>query len=197
MNDENTPIIGSIEDGQLPDVSSDVAAEPSPLPPVAPTASELLAEELLGILNDFAARIPGLVSPHASTALTVRRGRTVPKAFMRSAIFTVQESGSLQAIGTLSIDDAREALQFVEAFRVVAERLRILTTDLNFTIDWKTSLVADATLRVYAISKAMARDPNSGNLGGHNAFLKKHLGRKGRGSKVKTPPPDAAPNAAP
>src|SRR5258708_33539815 len=36
--------------------------------PSPPNASELLAAELLGVLNDFAARVPGLSSPHKSTA---------------------------------------------------------------------------------------------------------------------------------
>ena len=99
--------------------------------PSPPNPSELLAAELLGVLNDFAARIPGLSSPHKSTALRVRRQRTIPKPFMRSAIFTTEQFESLQATGTLGIAAARETLQFVDAFKPVLDKLKTLAHSIT------------------------------------------------------------------
>jgi hypothetical protein len=157
-----------------------------------PTESELLAAELLGILNDFAARIPDLAEPHPATARSVRRHRTISKEFMRSAIFTSQESDEIQSAGTFNVDAARAAMQFADAFRVVAERLQSLTSAVNFTIELKMAEASDGALRVYGLAKVLARDASKAEIGGWAGVLKKHLGRKGRGSKV-TPPPDPAP----
>ena len=154
--------------------------------PSPPNASELLAAELLGVLNDFAARVPGLSSPHKSTAPSVRRHRTISKTFMRSAIFTTEEFETLQATGTLGVGAAREALQFVDAFKPVLDKLKTLTQDMGFTIELRTAEVSDASLRIYGVAKILSRDPATGDLGGHTAILKKNLGRKG-GRKKKLP----------
>jgi hypothetical protein len=167
-------------------LSSGASSESSGRVPLPPTASELLATELLGVLNDFAARIPGLSSPHKSTAGRVRGQRTISKAFMRSAIFTTEQFDYLQATGTLGIDAARETLQFVDAFKPVLDKLKTLTQDLGFTIELKTADVADAALRIYGVARILSRDPAAAELGGHAAILKKHLGRKG-GRKKKAP----------
>ncbi len=190
--------------GQVPDDAADVAgmaastSGASPESPARvyspPNPSELLAAELLGVLNDFAARIPGLSSPHKSTGPSVRRHRTIPKTFMRSAIFTTEQFESLQATGALGIAAARETLQFVDAFKPVLDKLKTLTQDMGFTIELKTSEVSDAALRIYGVARILSRDPASGDLGGHAAILKKHLGRKG--GRKKKPPQDGTPEPA-
>ena len=76
--------------------ASAFAVNPPARVPSPPNASELLAAEPLGVLNDFATRVPGLSSPHKSTAPSVRRHRTISKTFMRSAIFTTEEFETLQ-----------------------------------------------------------------------------------------------------
>lgn len=186
-------------EAQVPDDAADDAADvagitasaagasPEPAPVYSPpNPSELLAAELIGVLNDFAARVPGLTGPHKSTAMSVRRHRTISKTFMRSAIFTTGEFENLQATGTLGIDAARESLQFVDAFKPVLTELKILTKQMGFTIELRTAEVSDAALRIYGIAKILARDPSTGDLAGHAAILKKRLGRKG-GRKKKPP----------
>jgi hypothetical protein len=183
---------------QVPDDAADIvgmAASTSGTSPESPArvysppnTSELLAAELLGVLNDFAARVPGLTSPHKSTAGRVRSQRTISKAFMRSAIFTTEQFESLQATNTLGIPAAREKLQFVDAFRPVLDKLKTLTQDMGFTIEVKTAEVADAALRIYGVAKILSRDPAAAELGGHAAILKEHLGRKG--GRKKKPPQD-------
>jgi hypothetical protein len=184
---------------QVPDDDADVSgmtASPSDTSSVAkiysPNSSELLAAELLEVLNDFAARVPGLTSPHKTTSLSVRRHRTIPKAFMRSAIFTTEQFESLQSTGALGIAAARETLQFVDAFKVVLLKLKTLTQDLGFTIELKTSEVSDAALRIYGVARILSRDPAAAELGGYAATLKKHLGRKGGRKKKPATTPDPA-----
>lgn len=182
---------------QVPDDAANVSgltAPPSgtnpesPAPVYSPNPSDLLAAELLAVLNDFAARVPGLSSPHSSTAGRVRSQRTISKPFMRSAIFATEEFANLQATGALGIGAAREGLQFVDAFKPVLLKLKTLTQDMGFTIELRTAEVADAALRIYGIAKILARDPASAELGGHAAILKKRLGRKG--GRKKKPPQD-------
>ncbi len=183
-------VIGDSADSMV--VSAESAEAPQKPPPPL-TAFELLAQELLGVLNDFATRIPDLADPNPATARSVRRHRTISKEFMRTAIFTSQESDEIQSAGTFNVDAARAAMQFAEAFRVVAERLQYLTSAVNFTIELKMAEASDGALRVYGLAKVLARDPSKAEIGGWAGVLKKNLGRKGRGAKVRTPPPDPAP----
>ena len=91
------------------------------------------------------------------------------------------------------MDDARDTLQFIDAFRPVSDKVTAFAKSLNDTMaSRKANLAADA-LQVYSIAKGYARDPNSATVAALVANLKRDLGRRGRpkGSvnATKVPPP--------
>src|SRR5260221_8165961 len=170
-------------DGEL--VSRTQAAEPRlPLPL---TPEELLAQELIAVLDDFSSRFPGLVYPTEKEARRARRHRTVPKIFMQGAMSTVSET-ILKRKKNFNIDDMRDALHFVDAFAAVVDRVNYLQGAVKYTIDAKKSSVADAALQIYGVARVLSRDPERGDLVGYAKLLKGYLGRKGRGRKQRTPP---------
>lgn len=178
----------SAADGELAGTTQ--ASEPRPPLPLTP--EELLAQELIALLDDFSSRFPGLVYPTEKEARRARRHRTVPKIFMQGAISTVSET-ILKRTQNFKIDDMRDSLHFVDAFAAVMDRVNYLQGAVKYTIDAKKSSLADAALQIYGVARVMARDPKSGDLVGYAKLLKGYLGRKGRGRKRRTPPP--APDA--
>jgi hypothetical protein len=188
--DANAPLLNekaelSATDGE----PAGTAQAPEPRPPLPLTPDELLAQELIGVLNDFASRFPGLVSPTPKQERRARRHRTVPRIFMQGAMTTVSES-ILKRTQNFSIDKMRDALHFVDAFAVVMDRVNYLQRAVKYTIDEKKSSLADASLQIYGVAKEMTRDPANAELVGWAKLLKGYLGRKGRGRKVRTPPPN-------
>lgn len=164
------------------------ATTPEPRPPLPLTPDELLAQELIAVLNDFASRFPGLVYPTKKQERRARRHRTVPKIFMQGAMTTVSQS-VLKRTKNFSIDEMRDALHFIDAFAAVMDRVNYLQGAVKYTIDAKKASLADASLQIYGVAKVMARDPENAELAGWAKLLKGYLGRKGRGRKLRTPPP--------
>jgi hypothetical protein len=179
------------EKAELSDADGELAGRTpasEPRPPVPLSPEELLAQELIAVLDDFSSRFPGLVYPTEKEARRARRHRTVPKIFMQGAMSTVSET-ILKRTRNFNIDDMRDALHFVDAFAAVVDRVNYLQGAVKYTIDAKKSSVADAALQIYGVARVLSRDPERGDLVGYAKLLKGYLGRKGRGRKRRTPPP--------
>jgi len=179
------------EKADLSDADGELAARTpasEPRPPLPLTPEELLAQELIALLDDFSSRFPGLVYPTEKEARRARRHRTVPKIFMQGAMSTVSET-ILKRTRNFNIDEMRDALHFVDAFAAVVDRVNYLQGAVKYTIDAKKSSVADAALQIYGVARVMSRDPERGDLVGYAKLLKGYLGRKGRGRKRRTPAP--------
>jgi hypothetical protein len=164
---------------------------PAPATPTI-TASDRLAGE---IAEAIAGRIPRLARPHPSTASRVGGARTVSREFIESMIAAVESQPELRAVNTFDVDEAREMLQFNDAFRHVVDRLEALTASVSHTIEWRKAKVVFAALRTYEIAKGLARDPDSAALAGHLENLRRDLGRtNGGGSSTVSPPAPGAPD---
>jgi len=141
------------------------------------TPSDVLAAEIADGIVALAKLITRLEQPHYSNASQVRGARTVSNDFIISMIAMVEARPEIAALGTFDVDEAREMMQFNGAFRHVADRVDALLTSIVYTMEsWKADVVRDA-LRTYAIAKALARDPDSGNLINHVDTLRRDLGR--------------------
>ena len=152
------------------------------------TFHQQAAAEVIAELDGIASRIPELQAKHISMVNFVRSHVNVPFAFLGTAIAGVEHNVTLQAVKKLSIPVSRDALQFIEAYRPVLDRLFGLAKDLQFTINSRHAELAADALQIYDITKGLARDPNSGEMAALAANLKRDLGR--RGPKRKAPPAD-------
>jgi len=142
------------------------------------TASEALAAEVRQAIDALFQRIPRLEMPHPLTAPHVRGARTVSRQFIESMIAAVEQRPELQRLETFDLDEARETLQFNDAFRQIVDRLNTLVASINYTMEARKAKVAFDAMRTYAIAKGMARDPEGAELVPHLENLKRDLARR-------------------
>jgi hypothetical protein len=181
--------------GDVPQVPVD------PVPPVqTPTIThyQQIAENLSKAIDDMLVLIPSLVEPHPSTTGFVRTHQNVPLEFIATAIAAVEANPELQGPGSFNVTEARDTLQFIDAFRPMKDRLNAAARNLSFSIDTRRANAATGALQVYAVAKGIARAPQSTTVASHVSNLKRDLGRAGRGGRKKTPTPGTpAPTPAP
>lgn len=172
------------------------APQPDPVPIQTPTVThyQQIAENLAKAIDDMLALIPSLVEPHPSTTGFVRTHQNVPLQFVATAIAAVEANPELQGPGSLNVTEARDALQFIDAFRPMKDRLNAAANSLTFSIDTRRANAVTGALQVYAVAKGIARAPQSTTVASHVSNLKRDLGRAGKGGRKKgTPTPAPAP----
>lgn len=157
--------------------------------PETPTITEMdrLADQVRAAVEALAALIPRLELPHASTRDRIRAHRTVPREFIVSIIAAVAEIEELRLVRKFDMDEARETLQFIDAFRPIADQLAALTAALKFTIESRKARVVAAALQTYDIARALSRDEEVSTLTAHVGCLKRDL-RRGRTSRAQATP---------
>lgn len=142
------------------------------------TEMDRVAEQVRSAVDAIADLIPRLERPHPSTRRMVRAHRTVPREFIVSMIAAVEEVEALQMVRKFDVADARETLQFIDAFRPIADQLAALTAALRFTIESRKGRIVAAGLQTYHIARALARDEQNSPLTAHLPALKRDLRRR-------------------
>ncbi|HEY4640499.1 MAG TPA: hypothetical protein VII75_04080 [Thermoanaerobaculia bacterium] len=130
------------------------------------TSQERIAKDVREVLNAAAALIPKLEQPHPAALKGLRASRTVSKEQLARMSAIVEQSEVLQRLGTFDVEEARETLQFLDAFRPIADQIAALLAAVNHTMEARKARVVDAGLRTYAVAKALARDEESAELYG-------------------------------
>jgi hypothetical protein len=180
-------------------VTGDVPQVPvDPAPAQTPTVThyQQIAENLAKAIDDTLALIPSLVEPHPSTTGFVRSHQNVPLQFIATAIAAVEANPELQATANFDVTEARDALQFIDAFRPMADRLNAAAENLTFSIDTRRANVSAGALQVYAVAKGVARVPQNTAVASHVGNLKRDLGKaRGTNRKKVTPTPAPVPAA--
>jgi hypothetical protein len=125
------------------------------------TEMDRIAEQVHAAIEAVAVLIPRLEGPHPSTRRQVRAHRTVPREFIMSMIAAVDQIEELRTVDKFDVDDAREALQFIDAFRPIADQLAALTASLKFTLESRKAHAAAGALQIYAIAPAAWRATRS------------------------------------
>lgn len=145
-----------------------------------PTITDMdrAAEQVRAAVEAVSALIPRLQRPHPSLRGQVKAHRTVPREFVASMIAAVEQVEELRVVQKFDIDEARQTLQFIDAFRPVADQLATLTAALKFTLEWRKARVVDAALQTYHIARALARDEVASALTAHIDNLKRDLRRQ-------------------
>ena len=171
------------------------AGETTPLPP-SPTKTryQQIADQFLRAFDSASALIPNLEAPHATTVNFVRGHANAPLKFLANLTSAVEQFPELSALGKLDTVAAHDHLQYIEAFRPLANTVRAFLKSLLFTLNaHQASLTADS-LQVYDIAKGLARDPGSAQLATFLEMLKQDLSR---GRPKKQPGTKPATSAAP
>jgi hypothetical protein len=179
--------------GDVPQVPAD------PVPPVqTPTVThyQQIAENLAKAIDDMLALIPSFVEAHPDTKTFVNRHQNVPLTFIATAVAAAEANPELQ-VGAFDATEARDALQFIDAFRPMADRLSAAAKNLTFSINSRKANAGIGALEVYAIAKRIALNPLSTTVASHAGNLKRDLGKRGRKKVTKPTPGTPVPAPAP
>jgi hypothetical protein len=170
------------------------APQPDPVPVQTPTIThyQQIAENLAKAIDDMLALIPSFVESHPDTAVFVRSHQNVPLEFIATAIAAVEANPELEG-GTFDATEARDALQYIDAFRPMADKLSAAAKNFTFSINSRKANAGNGALEVYAIAQRVALNPLSTTVASHVSNLKRDLGKRGRKKAAPTPAPAPVP----
>ena len=153
-----------------------VTTQPIPDPKTStPTHYQEVAANLIAALDAFVAIVPKIDEAETSDAKRVRRNLNVPDVFCHTAIAVAEQSPELES-AKANAELNRNRLQFLEAFRVVDDKLDAVSSRLKHALFAVKSEVASQALEVYRVVRArMKRNPA---LAPHAEVLKRDLGRR-------------------
>lgn len=145
---------------------------------------EQVAAEVVKVLDFLTGRLE-LETPHPSTANRVRGARTVPREFVVSLIAAAESRPDLRLLGQFDSAAAREAMESVEACRLVAERMVLFLANLNYTIEARWARVVADAMGTFSLASIAAKDPKEADLAAEVENLRRQLGRSGTRKKKK------------
>jgi len=180
------------------DATQAAEAPPAPDTPTI-THYEQVAANVSKAIDELLALIPNFVASHPSTKGFVRAQKSVSDDFLISAIAAVEESPELQALNQFDVTQARDALQFSQAFRPIKDKLNAGAANVGFSIDLRRANVISPALQAYDLIKGLARNPAGTTAASHAGNLKRDLGRSGKRRKKagSAPAPTVPPVSAP
>jgi hypothetical protein len=162
-----------------------------PDPSAGPTPTVTHYEELSTAVGDGVKKAFALLdnfeAPHPSTVKFVRGLQNVPVAFIRTTVSAVVETPELQDAQRMDVSEARDALQYGDAFMPLVDLVDGFSRALKFTIDARRAKVAADALQIYDIAKGFARDPGSAHVASHVENMKRDLGRGRPRTRITAP----------
>jgi hypothetical protein len=168
--------------------ASGVSEQQAPDVPVTPTTTHYqeVAKQLSAAFTATMAQIPMFEPKHVATAKFVQVHSGFPNDFIATVLAAVEADPQLQNLNKFNVVEARDTLQFLEAFRPVIDQVDALLANLRFTCAArKANVVADG-LQIYYIAKGLGRDPGSASVASHAKNMKRDLNRHGGPRKQKT-----------
>jgi hypothetical protein len=81
----------------------------------------------------------------------------VPPEFVSTVAAAVESNDAIARVKAFDVNDARNVLQFVEAFRPLVDDAAALAAGLDFTVKAQYARVAAQSLDIYAITKRLTR----------------------------------------
>ena len=175
--------------GDVPQVPAD------PVPAQTPTIThyQQVAANLNKAIDDMLALMPAFVEAHPATKRAVRTQRSVSNDFIVSAIAAVEQNPEIEGLHDFNVAEARDTLQFSEAFRPMKDKLNAAAVNVEFSIGFRRANIVEPALQVYAVTKGLARNPARTSAAAHAANLKRDLGRSGRKKKPAPAPVPTSP----
>jgi len=161
----------------------------------APATLDELTTKVVAALDVVTALIPDLRKPHPSTAKRVRGARTVSREAVTSIVAMVESSPMLQRLVSFDPNHAREVLESIDGFRIVAERVAMLLAQVKYTNEERWAEVVGKAMTAYQTAATLARDPSDAELAAHVATIRRHLGRRNAATGKKRGKREAPPES--
>jgi hypothetical protein len=148
-------------------------------------------------LEELLAIVPHFVAAHPSTKGFARMAKTVSDEFLVSTIAAVEETPGMLALDQFDVSEARDFLQYSQAFRPMRDKLVAAATNVDFSINLRRANVVNPALQAYVLVKGLARNPDATLAASHAGNLRRDLGRAGQRKKKPAPKPSPAPTPVP
>jgi hypothetical protein len=174
----------------MPDtVATGVSGETPELPPT-PTITHYqdVARQFSASFITSMALIPAFEPKHESTAKFVQSHSGFPNDFIATVLSAVEADSQLQNVQKFDVVEARDTLQYLEAFRPVIDQVEAFLANLKFTCSARKARVVADGLQIYEIAKGLGRDPGSASVASHAKNMKRDLKRPGPPRKKKEVP---------
>lgn len=146
------------------------------------THYQQVAAELLKALDQITSIVPQIEEAEAGPKI-VRGHLSVSEAFCVAAVNSLEQLPQVQASKKLDPVAVRNKLQYLEAFRPIADTIGAVAKRVDYTLMFLKSAVVEDALQVYRITKGFAGDKRSPLIQAHAATMKAALNRKGGGTK--------------
>ena len=175
--------------------ASGLSTQPAPDVPPAPTTTHYdeVAAALSATLTTAFSQIPSFEVSHPSTVKFVRAHQAFPNDFIATVLAAVAADPQLQNVNKFDVVEARDTLQFLEAFRPVIDQAQALLATLKFTCAARKARVVADGLQIYVIAQGIGRDPGSAAVASYAENMKRDLKRNRRRSRTApTPAPQTA-----
>ena len=147
-------------------------------PKLTLTQYQQLADALSANLDTFVASMPTFDQAPETVKPLLRSNRSVPTTLIGNAIAAVAESATLQSVKQLDVSQAREVMQFIEAFRPIETKLLGIANQLHVTIEAKRATVADGVRKIYSIAKSVTTNRPGDPLSQHVANMKRDFHKR-------------------
>jgi len=167
--------------------------------PATPTLThyDQVAADFTRGLEVLLSGVPHFVESHPSTKGFVRMQKTVSDDFIVSTIAAVEETPGMLALNQFDVTEARDTLQYSQAFHPIRDKLLAAARNFDFSIDRRRADVVQPALQAYVLIKGLARNPVGTLAAAHAANLRRDLGRAGRPKRKSAPKPAPAPTPVP
>ncbi len=162
-------------------IASGVPDESATDSPATPTVTHYqeVATQFIALINAAIALIPAFEPYHVSTEEFVRAHQSFPNDFIATVLAAVELDPELRSVNKFDTVEARDTLQFLDAFRPVIDQLTTLLRNLKFTCGARKARVVAEGLLMYGVAKAFGRDPASAAVAAHARNMKRDLKRSG------------------
>jgi hypothetical protein len=156
------------------------------LPPTPTTTHyQEVAKQLIAAFTAATGLIPAFEAKHKATAKFVQSHSGFPNDFISTVLAAVDADPQLQNVDKFDVVEARDTLQYLEAFRPVIQQVETLLENMKFSCAARKARVVADGLQIYAIAKGLGRDPGSASVATLAKVMRQDLNRPGR-RKTKT-----------
>jgi len=155
---------------------------PSVETPPSPTVThyQQLASRFMAAVNEIMETLPQLEAAFNLTDNQVRAGLSVPLPFLATVTAAVEQSPELQSLNLFDVTEARDTLQFLDAFSPARDKSDAFRKTVKRIMDLRRAILVKSALQIYAVAKRLALDPAATAIALLVDNMKRDLGRRGR-----------------
>ena len=134
-------------------------SKPTTDAPQAAGSAEDVATQVMGLIDQIEALVPGFVPHDTNDARRVANVARFAKDLIPQVITTVTALPAVGAVNIFDVEEGKAALAFDVAMQPVAQRLASLLDGVTFTVDSRLAKSTGQGLAAFAWFKKHARTP--------------------------------------